>query len=58
MLCSKIDALDAVLADKAATPGEKENAAALKIKLQNKLQTEFPGAMRPSKAPPRKNYID
>jgi hypothetical protein len=47
-LFRKIDGLDAMIADPATTAGEKQNAQALKLKLQNRLNTEFPGAQRPN----------
>jgi hypothetical protein len=42
----KIDALDAMINDKATTPGEKSNAASLKAKVEKKLKDEFPNAQR------------
>ena len=48
-LFRKIDALDAVIADKAATDNEKSNAKSLKSKLEARLKNEFPNAKRPSK---------
>ena len=42
-LYRKIDALDAVINDGAATDGEKENAKSLKAKLQARLQSDYPG---------------
>ena len=47
-LYRKIDALDAMIADKSTTSGEKENAAALKKKIEAKLAKMFPGAKRPA----------
>lgn len=48
-LYRKIDALDAMIKDTATTTGEKENAAALKQKIEAKLAKMFPGAKRPEK---------
>lgn len=42
-LYRKITALDAVINDAAATAGEKDNARSLKARLQQRLQTDYPG---------------
>jgi len=42
-LYRKITALDAVINDAAATDGEKDNARRLKARLQQRLQTDYPG---------------
>lgn len=49
-LYRKIDALDAMIKDASTTPGEKENAAALKKKIEAKLAATFPDAKRPVKS--------
>lgn len=46
-LFRKIDGLDAMIADTATTASEKATAAELKKKLQQRLETEFPNAVRP-----------
>ena len=50
-LFRKIDALDAMINDKAATQGEKDNATKLKANLEQKLKQEFPGAVKPTPKP-------
>lgn len=46
----KIEALDNMINDKAATAGEKENAKTLKAKIEQKLKAEFPNAKPSAKA--------
>lgn len=43
----KIDALEAMANDRAASPNEKQTALTLKARLEKRLQEEFPNARRP-----------
>lgn len=47
-LYRKMDGLKAMIADKATTPGEKENAGSLLKKIEDRLAREFPGHERPT----------